>query len=679
MNEPVDLIGLLVFLLIVACVVLFILTRLRLPPVIGYLVSGVLLGPHVLGSLDRSDTIATLAEIGVLLLMFTLGLEFDTRYFLRIRRVALGAGLTQILLTLLVALLAGLALGWTVRSSLFMGCVIALSSTAVTLKTLMQQGRLDTVPGRVTVAILILQDLAIVPMMILLPIGGSTPLEIGTEVLSAVARAVILLVLTFVLSRYLMPRFMNLMASSRSQELLLLVTLSVCLGMAWFSHLLGVSYALGAFLAGLILGGSEYAHQTTAQVIPFRDVFMGLFFVAMGMLLDPRYVVEHWPAVLLFVGIILIGKTIIAAAAITGFGFAPRISLQVGLNLAQVGEFSFLLALMGLRENLINEADYKLAIAASVLSMIVAPILIQFSPRLASLGAEVISGLLPALERMSGPASSRDLGAGPEEPVLSKHVVIIGYGTVGRALGEVLRANQVPFCALELDPSTVREYRHRGHPVIYGDAGSEELLKIVNLQRARFLALTLPDAVMERSVIKRARAMNPNLFIIARGRRESRDEAFYLDGADEVIHETFETGIEFIARILRRLNVPKQQVERQVARARGHRYEIFRRTDFTPMPLGDVRRTLDTLRAEFLEIPAESPLVGRSLRDAGIRELTGALVVAVIRDGKTIHSPEASFVLAGGDTILVTGAVEQVAQVEGIITDGAPPVQAPRG
>ena len=370
----------------------------------------------------------------------------------------------------------------------------------------------------------------------------------------------------------------------------------------------------------------------------------------MGMLLDPRYVVQHWPAVLLFVGIILIGKTLIAAAAITGFGFAPRISLQVGLNLAQVGEFSFLLVLMGLRENLISEADYKLAIAVSVLSMIVAPILIQLAPRLASLGADALSGLLPTLERMSGPSTLRDLGPSPDAPALEKHVVILGYGTVGRALGEVLRANQVPFCALELDPSTVREYRRRGHPVIYGDAGSEELLKSVGLARARFLALTLPDTVMERSVIKRARAMNPNLFIIARGRRESRDESFYLDGADEVIHETFETGIEFIARILRRLNVPKQQVERQVARARGRRYEIFRRADFAPMPLGDVRRTLDTLRVEFLEIPAGSPLVDRSLRDAGIRgrfgtdfQRRGLILIAFCKKQKTVDAITTQF------------------------------------
>ncbi len=672
MNEPVELIGLLVFLLVVACVVLLVLTRLRLPPVIGYLLSGVLLGPHVLGSLDRSDTVSNLAEIGVLLLMFTLGLEFDVRYFLRIRRVALGGGLFQILLTLLATVVAGLALGWPIRGSLFLGCIVALSSTAVVLKSLMQQGTLDTGPGRVTVAILILQDLSIVPMMILLPIEGTTPMELSIEVLSAVARAALLLVLTFALSRYLMPRFLHYMASTRSQDLFLLVTLATCMGMAWFSHLLGVSFALGAFLAGLILGGTEYAHQATSHVVPFRDVFMGIFFVAMGMLLDPRYVIEAWPSVLLFVGIILIGKTLIAAAAVAGFGFSPKISLQVGLNLAQVGEFSFLIALMGLRENLITEDVYKLAIAASVLSMMAAPILIQLAPRLATIGARAIGGVLPALERMSRPEPERDLAAGPGNPPESNHIVILGYGTVGRALGEVLLVNKLPFVALELDPTTVREYRRRGHPVRYGDAGSEELLRAVGLDRARLLALTLPDPVMERSVIQRARAMNPNLFIIARNRREGSDEPFYLDGADEVIHETFEAGIEFIARILRRLHVPKQEVERQVARARGRRYEIFRRSDLAPMALGDVRRTLDTLRVEFLEITPGSPLVGRSLRDTGIREVTGALVLAVIRDGQTVHSPEASFVLQERDTVLVTGAVEQVAQVEKIINEGVP-------
>jgi CPA2 family monovalent cation:H+ antiporter-2 len=670
-NESVDLIGLLVFLLVVACVVLFVLSRLRLPPVIGYLLSGILLGPHVLGSLSGSDaTISSLAEIGVLLLMFTLGLEFDTRYFLRIRRVALGGGLLQILLTLLAAVLAGLALGWPPRSSILLGCVVALSSTAVVLKSLMRQGSLDTVPGRLTVAILILQDLSIVPMMILLPIGGGTPKEISINVLLAVTRAALLLVLTFILSRYIMPRFLHLIASGRSQELFLLVTLSICLGMAWLSHLLGVSYALGAFLAGLILGGTEYAHQMAANVVPFRDVFSGIFFVAMGMLLDPQYVMSAWAPVLLFVGIILIGKTLITAAAVAGFGFTTSVSLRVGFNLAQVGEFSFLIALMGLRENLISEELYKLAIAASVISMIVAPLLIQASPRLSAAAARVLGRTLPGLERMTQTRHSA-IPHPEEQPALSNHVVIFGYGTVGRALGEILIANRVPFKALEIDPTTVRDYLRRGHPVLYGDASSEELMRRAGIDRARFLAVTLPDPVMDRSVIMTARQMNPNLFILARGRRDVPDEAFYLDGADEVIHETFEAGIEFIARILRRLNFPKQEVERQVGRARGRRYEIFRRKDFTPMPLADVRRTLDTLRVEFLEIAADSPLVGRSLRDAGIREATGALVLAVVRDGETVHSPEASFVLQALDTILVTGAIEQVAQVERIIHEGA--------
>jgi CPA2 family monovalent cation:H+ antiporter-2 len=670
-NESVDLIGLLVFLLVVACVVLFVLSRLRLPPVIGYLLSGILLGPHVLGSLSGSDaTISSLAEIGVLLLMFTLGLEFDTRYFLRIRRVALGGGLLQILLTLLAAVLAGLALGWPPRSSILLGCVVALSSTAVVLKSLMRQGSLDTVPGRLTVAILILQDLSIVPMMILLPIGGGTPKEISINVLLAVTRAALLLVLTFILSRYIMPRFLHLIASGRSQELFLLVTLSICLGMAWLSHLLGVSYALGAFLAGLILGGTEYAHQMAANVVPFRDVFSGIFFVAMGMLLDPQYVMSAWAPVLLFVGIILIGKTLITAAAVAGFGFTTSVSLRVGFNLAQVGEFSFLIALMGLRENLISEELYKLAIAASVISMIVAPLLIQASPRLSAAAARVLGRTLPGLERMTQTRHG-SIPHPEEQPALSNHVVIFGYGTVGRALGEILIANRVPFKALEIDPTTVRDYLRRGHPVLYGDASSEELMRRAGIDRARFLAVTLPDPVMDRSVIMTARQMNPNLFILARGRRDVPDEAFYLDGADEVIHETFEVGIEFIARILRRLNFPKQEVERQVGRARGRRYEIFRRKDFTPMPLADVRRTLDTLRVEFLEIAADSPLVGRSLRDAGIREATGALVLAVVRDGETVHSPEASFVLQALDTILVTGAIEQVAQVERIIHEGA--------
>ena len=664
-NHGVDLIGLLVILLAVACGVLFLVTRLRLPPVVGYLFSGVLLGPHVLGHLSESDAISSLAEIGVLLLMFTIGLEFDTRYFLRIKKIALGGGLLQVVLTIIASLAAGRLLGWSMRTSIFFGCIVALSSTAIVLKTLMQQGTLDTLPGRLTVAILIFQDLAVVPMMILLPIAGGAPFEIGLNLASALSRAAFLLAMTFTLSRHVMPRFLHMMASGRSQELFLLVTLSICLGMAWVSHLLGVSYALGAFLAGLILGGTEYAHQMTADIVPFRDVFSGIFFVAMGMLLDPGYVLGAWPSVLAVVLIILVAKTAIATAAVAGFGFPAPVALQVGFNLAQVGEFSFLLALMGVREKLIAEHDYKVAIAASVVSMFLAPVLIQLSPRLAALTARATGGILPAWNRMA--VTQAGVEPLPETSPLTGHTVILGYGTVGRTMGDILLANGIPFLGLELDPTLVREARRRGHPVRYGDASSEELLRHVGIDRARLLAVTLPDTVMERAVIRKARRMNPGLFILARGRRGSEDEQLYLDGADEVIHETFEVGIEFIARILRRLHLPKQEVERQIGRVRSGRYEIFRRPDFVPASLGEVHQALTTLKVEFLEIPAGSPLIGRSLRDAGIRETTGALVLAVVRAGDTIHSPDAQFMLQERDTILVSGAIEQVAQVETLL------------
>ncbi len=680
MSHSVDLIGQLVLLLVIACAVLFVVTRLRLPPVVGYLCSGVLLGPHVLGLVGTSEAVSTLAEIGVLLLMFTLGLEFDTRYFLRIKRVALGGGSLQILLTVLFAVGAGLLLRWPLRTSVFFGCIVALSSTAVVLKSMMQQGLLDTLPGRLTVGILILQDLSVVPMMILLPISGGSPGRVALEFVSAALRAAILLAITFILSRHVMPRFLHLVAAGRSQELFLLVTLSICLGMAWLSHFLGVSYALGAFLAGLILGGSEYAHQMTADLVPFRDVFSGVFFVAMGMLLDPLYVAAAWPAIVVVVWIILVGKTATTAAAVSWFGYPPPVALQVGINLAQVGEFSFLIALMGVQSGLITEADYQVAIAASIISMILAPLAIRLSPTLASMASRAGGGLLPAWDRLTesyervGPGASPDATPPPAPSPASSHIVILGYGTVGRTLGEFLMANKIPFVALELDPGLVREARRAGHPVRYGDASSEELMRRAGVDRARMLIVTLPDHVMERAVIKRARRMNPGLFIMARGRRGAEYAQLYRDGADEVIHETFEVGVEFLAHILRRFNFPKQEVERQIGRLRSGGYEVFRREDFAPLPLEEVRRTLDTLRVEFLEIPARSPLVGKSLRDAGIREATGALVLAVVRDGFTIHSPDAGFVLQEKDTILVSGAIEQVALVEEILEKGAPQV-----
>jgi CPA2 family monovalent cation:H+ antiporter-2 len=685
MTQPFDLIGLLVILLTVACAVLLITTRLRLPAVVGYLVSGIVVGPHVLGHLTESDTISSLAEIGVLLLMFTIGLEFDTQYFLRIRRVAIGGGALQIGLTVLVAMGAGFLLGWSPRGAATIGCILALSSTAVVLKSLMDLGLLDSLAGRLSLGILIFQDLSIVPMMILLPVSGGSTGTILLNLAAALGRAGFLLAVTLILSRRVMPRFLHMMASSRSQETVLLATLTLCLGLAWVSHLLGVSYALGAFLAGLILGGTEYAHQMRANVVPFRDIFAGVFFVAMGMLLDPEFALSAWREVLLITLFIVVGKTLLTAASITLFGFPWTVALQTGLNLAQVGEFSFLLMIMGRRTGILSEEIYKIAIACSVFSMLVAPILTRWSPRLSTRLANATGGLLPKWERLARRYESGVLDvpvAGAQGP--EHHVVILGYGSVGRALGDVLRSHGVPLVGLEIDPSLVREARRRGHPVLYGDAGSDELLERCGIRQARIALVTLPDPMMARYAIRAARRMNPDLFILARGRRAVEDGPLYDEGADEVIHETFEVAIEFIARVLRRLNVPKQQIEREVGRVRSGRYEVFRRRDLAALPLSDVRRALDSLRVEFLEIPQDSPLAGKHLRDAGIREATGALVLAVARDGIVTHAPDADFTLQAGDTILVSGAAEQVAHVEEIVEKGfaprpATPEPAPAG
>jgi K+:H+ antiporter len=665
MSPAADLIGLLVVLLAIACAVLFLLTRLRLPPVVGYLVSGVLLGPFGLGLISGSDPVRHLAEIGVLLLMFTLGLEFDMSSFRRFRDVVLGGGSLQILLTLVTAMVAGALLGWPLRTALFLGCIMALSSTAVVLKSLMRHGLLDTLPGRLTVGILILQDLSVVPMMILLPIDGGTAGQVTLSLAGALARAALLLGLTFLLMQYVMPRLLHVIASARSPELLLLSTLTTCFGMAWLSHLMGVSYALGAFLAGLILGGSEYAQQMTADLGPFREVLSGIFFVAMGMLLDPGFALANWVPVTVVLAIILIAKTAITTAAVSGFGYPLAVSLQVGINLAQIGEFSFLIALLGLQNGLITQDFYQVAIAASVVSMITAPVMTRLSSSIASMATRAAGGLRSPWGR----AVSADE---PEPgPALEGHIVILGYGTVGRTLGEVLVTHKIPFAALEIDPILASQARRAGHPVRYGDASSEEMLRRAGLHLARALVVTLPDHVLERAVLRTARRLNPEIHILARGRRGAEDEELYRDGADEVVHEAFEVGIEFLARILRRLNVPKQAIERQLGRLRGGRYEVFRREDFTPLPLGDVRRSFDALRVEFLEIPQGSPLVGRCLRDAGVREATGALILAVIRDGRVVASPEAWFVLQENDTILVSGAGEQVAEVERLVVASA--------
>ncbi|MGB8959863.1 MAG: monovalent cation:proton antiporter-2 (CPA2) family protein, partial [Candidatus Aminicenantales bacterium] len=447
----------LVIVLAASVLIIYVSHKLKLPSVVGFLLTGVLIGPGGLSLVQNDATVRTLAEIGVVMLLFTIGLEFEPARLKRIRRNFLSGGGLQVALTTAacVAILTGV-LGLRFREALFYGFLISLSSTAVVLKILGDRGETDSPQGRISLGILIFQDLAIVPMIALVPVlanaGSVSAVSIAVRfALSAAAVAAV-----YVLARFLMPFLLNLVVRTRVREVFLIATLFLCLGMALLTSSLGLSLALGAFLAGVLLAESAYSHQVVSDILPFRDVFNSIFFIAVGMLLDVEAVWRFLPTVLVLVAAILAVKTLAVVSTVAILGYGPRVSVVTGLALAQVGEFSFVLAGVGRANGFLSGDIFQAFIASSILTIMATPFLIRASPGLADLGARRLHWKKRAPEEES---------SGPR---LKGHLIIAGYGLNGRNLAHVLKEAGIPYVILELNPVTVREAAAEGEPIIYG-------------------------------------------------------------------------------------------------------------------------------------------------------------------------------------------------------------------
>lgn len=489
----------------VSTVVVFIFHQFRLPSIAGFLVAGALIGPHGLHLISDVSQVHVLAEIGIVLLLFTIGMEFSSAHFAAARRVLAVAAPVQtggvLLLALPVALLAGLSY----QQGIFWGFLLALSSTAIVLKALAEQGESDSFHGRATVSILIFQDLAVVPMMLVTPILATPAGGAMGTVLLTLAKAALVVGLIVSAAWYLAPRLLRHIVRSRSRELFLLSIIVLCLGIAWLTSLGGLSLALGAFIAGLVIAESEYSHQALAEVLPFRDSFNSLFFVSIGVLMDMRVVLDHPFIVLGLLLAVIVGKLVTGAGAMLAAGAPPRSSVLVGVALAQVGEFSFILAEQGKDAGLLTGDYYQLFLATSVLTMVVTPFLMQWSP---SLGRRVEAA--QRLRRWLPSRTAAHVAQLEHQPVRIKdHVIIVGYGLNGRNLARVLGETEIPHVALDLDGDTVRREARHGVPIYYGDGSNANVLRHMRIEDAKVLVVALSDPFTARRTVKVAKGLNP--------------------------------------------------------------------------------------------------------------------------------------------------------------------------
>lgn len=509
----------------VALVVVAALRRIGVPSIAGFIIAGVIAGPSVLRLVDDVHQVEVLAEVGVVLLLFGIGLELSLDRLKRLWKAVLAGGAAQVGLTIGLTMVVSLGFGLPLPTAIFVGCIVAVSSTAIVLRGLSVRGELEAPHGKLSLAILVFQDLCVVPMILVIPLlsgnGGS-----GTDALAAIGIAVGLLAGILILARLIVPRVLAMIARTRQRDLFVLAVFVVCFGIAWAVSGAGISLALGAFLAGLVVAGSEYRHQALADLIPLREVFASLFFVSIGMLLDVRNVITHLAPILGMLAAIMVGKFIIVAATAAFMRLSLRASVMTGAALCQVGEFSFVLFRSAHGTGLLNDALAQNLLVAIILSMLITPVAIALGPRLAT-GAARVSWLEKLLR-------IRTVEQGVPQQI-QNHTIIAGYGITGQQLAAELQKRNIPYVVADLNAEVVRSSSAHGWPVFYGDVTSPEILHSLGLEKARALVLAVNDPGATMRAIKIARTIAPDLWILARTQYAMDERLMSEAGASVVI------------------------------------------------------------------------------------------------------------------------------------------------
>jgi CPA2 family monovalent cation:H+ antiporter-2 len=645
-------------------VVILAFHRVRLPALPGFIVAGVLLGPNGLAFVPDVHRVESLAEVGVILLLFTIGLEFSLTRLKEMGRQLASVGATQMGVTLGLTTIVGLFLLPQWQLALFLGFLVALSSTAIVLKILTDQGEIDTPHGRLATGMLIFQDLCIVPLMLMVPFLAGTAEGGAVGLLIALGKAALVVVGVVVAARTVVPRIIVEILKTRSRELFLIAVILIGTLTALGTAAAGASLALGAFLAGLVISESDYAHQALAELMPFRDLFISLFFVAVGMLVQLDFVRDH---PLLTVGgtlLIMGAKTLAAAVGPALIGYAGRVSVLAGVAVSQIGEFSFVLAEQGRSEGLLPEPLYQSFLAVAVATMLLTPFLLQAGP-----------GLLERLERVVALdrvlPGFRSKGFAPVEDPITDHVIIAGYGLNGRNLAAALKAIGAPFLIVELNSQTVRSARARGEPAFYGDATRDEILRGLGIERARLLVVAISDPAATRRMVRVARTLNPTVHIIARTRYLVEITELQRLGANIVIPEEFETSIEIFSRVLAHYQVDPAEIDRLAEEIRASHYQALRPGGEKRLALSGALGRMRRMHVERIVLPAGSAMVGRSLAETGLRSRTGALALSITRGEHEMPTPDPRTTLAADDVLVVVGQPQQIDAARALLTGEA--------
>ena len=637
--------------------------RLRIPAIVGFFLVGAVIGPYGLALIPDAESVTVLADLGVLLLLFTIGLELSLTRVMQLGRVALQGGALQVGGTLVAVAAVATGLGVPINQAVFYGGLVALSSTAVVLKVYADRGELDTPHGRVVVSIILFQDLCVVPLMLFMPMLADA--QAGSAAVgnwAGIARSLLVVAILVAGGRVVVPWVLDRIVLLRDRELFTLCIGFFGLGAAFATASFGLSLALGAFVAGLVISESEYGLQAMSNVLPFHDVFSGIFFASVGMLLDARFLIAQ---PLLVVGAtigMLLLKGLLSAAVVLSLRRGLQVSIASGLALAQVGEFSFILAGVGVPLGLFAGNDYQLFLAVSVLTMVATPFMIARARQTAD-----------GIERVLG--RSRFTAPLPDEEStvqFKDHTIIVGYGFSGRRLAHVLDSARLPYVVLEQNGQAVRSARREGVPIFFGDGTRRAVLERVGCERARVILFVISSTDDERRGVVAARELNPAVRIIVRTHFVRAIEDLTRLGASEVVVEEFEASVELFALVLEFYEVPSNTIRRELDAVRSEHYSMLRGESRPDLRLDTLKHLGIHSALDLVQVEEGAPAVGENASTLNLRRDTGATLVAAVRDGKAFYKRDATFQFRVGDTAVLVGDQEALERGAALFRSPAP-------
>nr|WP_319539657.1 cation:proton antiporter [uncultured Methanospirillum sp.] len=639
-----------VIIFLLSVFLLLALYRIKIPSVVGFLLTGIIVGPAGLGLIHNQDSIEFFAEFGVIFLLFTIGLEFSISHILKSRHFVLIGGAVQVFSTILLTSAFMKLAGLDLKHAMFVGMLVSLSSTAIVMKVLADRQEVGSPHGKAALGILIFQDLIVIPMMMITPILGGDTTD-SPSALKLLLGGILIVAVVYISSRYVIPYLLHYAARLRNREMFLFIVIGTCLLIAYLTSEIGLSMALGAFLAGLIISESEYSMHAMYNMIPFRDIFAAFFFISIGMIFDLSYLLSHPAIVIELVIVIILIKYATGTLAAIASGLPARSSVLTGISLSQIGEFSFILATTGVSAGILVAEQYQLFLDVSVVTMGLAPLLISLSSRVSPRLAAPLTRIVP------DHAAPQD-----KEPaqVMKDHIIIVGFGLNGMNVARSAKAAGVPYRIIEMNPDTVRKERKKGESILYGDAAQPGVLIKAGIEQARVLVVVVNDPFATQQTVRIARELSPGVYIIVRTRFMGEVATLVDLGADDVIPEEFETSIEIFTRILNKYLIPEDEIERLITEIRAGGYQMLRSVSTTPATFDDLRGLVPDIDMKTIRISDSSPLAGKNLAESHLRSRFHVSVVAIRRGNRMIINPGGEDVIRGSDILMIIGRPDEI-------------------